>query len=42
MLAPLVIWHANHLTRLFSMKVLAERRNFLKLSGITVAGFGAC
>ena len=32
LLAPLVIWHANHLTRLFSIKVLAEPRNFLKLS----------
>lgn len=41
LLTPLVVWHANHLTRRFSIRQWSERRTFLKLAGIGVFGFVA-
>lgn len=41
LLTPLVVWHANHLTRRFSIRHWSERRTFLKLAGIGALGFVA-
>jgi hypothetical protein len=41
LLAPLVIWHANHLTRRFSIRQWSELRTFLRLAGLGVVGFAA-